>query len=216
MNNIMNLVKMSFINLKSIRKMILFSTILFALGSIINPVFLNMLIGMMVYQAAYSVMSYEDNDGIDYLIASLPVSKKEYVLSRYVFSIICTAVSIIIFILMYYITMKFSPVKEGFLDYKISLKMGITTAIVLSSALIPSILKFGIIQGRTFIMVLGMLIVFVPAFAIGALSQESKALEIIMKLNEIGIYNICLIVSVLALIISYFASVKIYENKEIL
>ncbi|MGL5694045.1 MAG: ABC-2 transporter permease, partial [Peptostreptococcaceae bacterium] len=179
-------------------------------------VFLNMLIGMLVYQAVYSVISYEDNDGIDYLIASLPVSKKEYVLSRYVFSIVCTVVSIIIFILMYYITVNFSPVKDGFLDYKISLIMGITTAIVLSSALIPSILKFGIIKGRTFIMVLGMLIVFVPTFAIGALVQEPNALKILMKLNEIGIYNICLIVSVVALITSYFIAVKIYENKEIL
>lgn len=61
MKNIINLVKMSYSNLNAVKSILLISIILFIVGSIINPIFLNMLIGIIVYQMTYQVIAYEES-----------------------------------------------------------------------------------------------------------------------------------------------------------
>ena len=73
MNNIINLTKMSFTNLKSVYKQIWFIWIVWIGVAIFNPFFLNMLFGLSILLTLYQVMAYEDNNGINYLISFLPV-----------------------------------------------------------------------------------------------------------------------------------------------
>lgn len=216
MKNIINLVKMSYSNLNAVKSILLISIILFIAGSIINPIFLNMLIGIIVYQMTYQVIAYEESYGIDYLIASLPVTKKEYITSRYIFGLTSTIISILIFTVTYRLVLTFSSKLYDIIDFKTMLTVGIASSIILVSVLIPSILKFGIVKGRVFITIVGLSIVMAPASLISAMAEEKEAMIFLSKINEIGIGTIFLIVSVVVMIISYIISQKIYRNKQVL
>ena len=216
MKNIINLVKMSYSNLNAVKSILLISIILFIVGSIINPIFLNMLIGIIVYQMTYQVIAYEESYGIDYLIASLPVTKKEYITSRYIFGLTSTIISILIFTFTYRLVLTFSSKSYDIIDFKTMLTVGIASSIILVSVLIPSILKFGIVKGRVFITIVGLSIVMAPASLISAMAEEKEAMIFLSKINEIGIGTIFLIVSVVVMIISYIISQKIYRNKQVL
>lgn len=216
MKNIINLVKMSYSNLNAVKSILLISIIIFIAGSVINPIFLNMLIGIIVYQMTYQVIAYEESYGIDYLIALLPVKKKEYITSRYIFGLTSIIISILIFTVTYRLVLNFSSQSNNIMDFKTMLIIGITSSIVLVSVLIPSILKFGIVKGRVFITVVGLFIVMAPASLISAMVEEKEAMIFLSKINEIGISTIFLVVSVVVLIISYITSQKIYKNKQVL
>ena len=216
MKNIINLVKMSYSNLNAVKSILLISIILFIVGSIINPIFLNMLIGIIVYQMTYQVIAYEESYGIDYLIASLPVTKKEYITSRYIFGLTSTIISILIFTVTYRLVLTFSSKSYDIIDFKTMLTVGIASSIILVSVLIPSILKFGIVKGRVFITIVGLSIVMAPASLISAMAEEKEAMIFLSKINEIGIGTIFLIVSVVVMIISYIISQKLYRNKQVL
>ena len=216
MKNIINLVKMSYSNLNAVKSILLISIILFIVGSITNPIFLNMLIGIIVYQMTYQVIAYEESYGIDYLIASLPVTKKEYITSRYIFGLTSTIISILIFTVTYRLVLTFSSKSYDIIDFKTMLTVGIASSIILVSVLIPSILKFGIVKGRVFITIVGLSIVMAPASLISAMAEEKEAMIFLSKINEIGIGTIFLIVSVVVMIISYIISQKIYRNKQVL
>ena len=216
MKNIINLVKMSYSNLNAVKSILLISIILFIVGSIINPIFLNMLIGIIVYQMTYQVIAYEESYGIYYLIASLPVTKKEYITSRYIFGLTSTIISILIFTVTYRLVLTFSSKSYDIIDFKTMLTVGIASSIILVSVLIPSILKFGIVKGRVFITIVGLSIVMAPASLISAMAEEKEAMIFLSKINEIGIGTIFLIVSVVVMIISYIISQKIYRNKQVL
>lgn len=216
MKNIINLVKMSYSNLNAVKSILLISIIIFIAGSVINPIFLNMLIGIIVYQMTYQVIAYEESYGIDYLIASLPVTKKEYITSRYIFGLTSTIISILIFTVTYRLVLTFSSKLYDIIDFKTMLTVGIASSIILVSVLIPSILKFGIVKGRVFITIVGLSIVMAPASLISAMAEEKEAMIFLSKINEIGIGTIFLVVSVVVLIISYITSQKIYKNKQVL
>ena len=216
MKNIINLVKMSYSNLNAVKSILLISITLFIAGSVINPIFLNMLIGIIVYQMTYQVIAYEESYGIDYLISTLPVKKKEYITSRYIFGLTSIIISILIFTITYRFVLNFSSKSYDIIDFKTMLIIGIASSIVLVSVLIPSILKFGIVKGRVFITVVGLSIVMAPASLISAMVEEKDAMIFLSKINEIGIETIFLVLSIIVLIISYIISQNIYKNKQVL
>ena len=74
MNNIVNLIKLSFNNFLSIKKSVVLIVLCFSVAAITNPTFAVMLIGMITYVIAYQTMAYEDSYGINYLISYLPVT----------------------------------------------------------------------------------------------------------------------------------------------
>ena len=112
MNNIINLTKMSFTNLKSVYKQIWFIWIVWIGIAIYNPFFLNILLGMSVLLTLYQVMAFEDHNNIDYLIAYLPVKRNEYVLSRYLLGVVSILLSTILLCIVYFASVKITSLKE--------------------------------------------------------------------------------------------------------
>ena len=109
MNNIINLTKMSFTNLKSVYKQIWYIWIIWIGIAIYNPSFLNILLGMSVLLTVYQVMAYEDHNNINYLISYLPVKRKEYVLSRYLLGIVSILLASILLCIVYFVSTKINP-----------------------------------------------------------------------------------------------------------
>lgn len=208
MKNIMNLVGMSFNNFISIKKMPLFIVLAFCVSSLFNTQFLTMLIGIITYVVAYQTIAYEDSYGIDYMITHLPVTKNEYVISRYVFSILSIVVSSVLASIIYFISTKMNLADLGGIDYKTILFMGILSGIVLISVSTPVLLYFGVKKARMAMIIIFMIIVMIPSVSI----NDSQILAYILnKLNEVsvGIFEIVI------LLVSYFISILSYEKKEI-
>ena len=214
MNNIINLTKMSFTNLKSVYKQIWYIWIIWVGIAIYNPSFLNILLGMSVLLTVYQVMAYEDHNNINYLISYLPVKRKEYVLSRYLLGIVSILLASILLCIVYFVSTKINPQQEMSLD--ILLPTSIISAILSMSVIIPLVLKFGINKGRLFMTMIGIVVSTVPVSIMSEISKDSKTLETIMNaINTLGIPVITVVTSVIILLISIAISINLYKNKEI-
>lgn len=213
MRNIINLVNLSLNNFLSIKKMALFIVVAFGAASLVNPVFSSMLVGMITYVIAYQTMAYEDSYGIDHMIAHLPVTKNEYVISRYIFGIITIVGAGILCSLIFFISKKMNLVDLTGIDYKIILYMGIISAVVLISILIPVLLYFGMKKGRMAIILIFMIIVMIPSLAI---NDIETAMNILNKLSEMNINLLSGVLTIVILFISYFITRFLYEKKEII
>lgn len=213
MSNIINLTKMSFLNLKSIFKQIWLIAVIWVVVSIFNPTFLNMLFGMVIVLTIYQVIGYEDAYGIDTLVCVLPVKKKEYVLSRYLMGIISLAISIIIVSAEYFVALRFN---QDLISLDILLITGITVGIISMSIVIPILLKFGVNKGKVIVILIMMVLMMIPSGLIGYLAESPEAMEkTIEMINNVGIPLIAFVLNFVVLAISTTISIKIYENKEI-
>lgn len=214
MNNIINLTKMSFTNLKSVYKQIWYIWIIWIGIAIYNPSFLNILLGMSVLLTVYQVMAYEDHNNINYLISYLPVKRKEYVLSRYLLGIVSILLASILLCIVYFVSTKINPQQEMSLD--ILLPTSIISAILSMSVIIPLVLKFGINKGRLFMTMIGIVVSTIPVSIMSEISEDPKTLETIMNaINALGIPVITVVTSVIILLISIAISINLYKNKEI-
>ena len=214
MNNIINLTKMSFTNLKSVYKQIWFIWIVWIGVAIFNPFFLNMLFGLSILLTLYQVMAYEDNNGINYLISFLPVKRSEYVISRYLLGIGSLLLSIIVIYIVHLVSTQINPLKE--VPIKILLPISITSAILAMSVIIPLVLMFGINKGRVFMSIIIMVIAMAPISIISYISKNPKMIDNIMNIiNNIGLPIIVSIINIVMILISIFISIKLYQHKEI-
>jgi len=214
MNNIINLTKMSFTNLKSVYKQIWYIWIVWIGVAIYSPFFLNILLGMSVLLTVYQVMAYEDHNNIDYLISYLPVKRKEYVLSRYLFGIINILLSSILLCIVYFVSLKVNSL--GSIALNVLLPTSITSAILSMSVIIPLVLKFGINKGRVFMSIIVMVVSTIPVSLMSGISQDSKMLETIMNvINSLGMPLLTVIINIIILVVSIAISINLYKNKEI-
>lgn len=213
MNNIINLTKMSFLNLKSVFKQIWLIAAIWIVVSAFNPTFLNMLFGMIIVLTVYQVMAYEDMNGIDNIISVMPVKKKEYVLSRYLMGIIALFISIIIVSIEYFVALKLN---QNLISLDVLLVTGGTVGVIAMCIVIPILLKFGINKGRVVVILIMMVLMMIPSGVIGYLAESPEAMEkTIEMINNVGISLIAFVLNFVVLAISTTISIKIYENKEI-
>lgn len=213
MENIINLTKMSLNNLSSIIKTILIVIIVWIGIAMINQAFFNMIFGMGTYLLLMQVMAYEDTYGIDNLIAKLPVSKNEYVISRYVLGIIISAIFMVLSVLIYY---TLNSILKLDLTLGIFILIGFVTSVLAMSVIIPVILKFGINKGRMVVTILTVLIVVVPTGIMTSIWENKEFMSKIMNVvGNIGVPFILIISSLLILMISIIISLRVYKSKEI-
>ena len=214
MNNIINLTKMSFTNLKSVYKQIWYIWIVWIGVAIYNPFFLNILLGMSVLLTVYQVMAYEDHNNIDYLISYLPVKRNEYVLSRYLFGIISILLSCILLCVVYFVSIKINDLQG--ISLNLLLPISITSAILSMSVIIPLVLKFGINKGRVFMSIIVMVVSTIPVSLMSEINQDAKMLETVMNvINSLGMPLLTVMINIIIVIVSIAASINLYKNKEI-
>ena len=214
MNNIINLTKMSFINLKSVYKQIWYIWLVWIGVAIYNPFFLNILLGMSILLTVYQVMAYEDHNNIDYLISYLPVKKNEYVLSRYLFGIISILLSSILLCIVYVVSIKINELQD--ISLSVLLPTSITSAILSMSLIIPLVLKFGINKGRVFMSIIVMVVSTIPVSLMLEINQDSKMLETIMNIiNGLCMPLLTVIINIIILVVSIAISINLYKIKEI-
>lgn len=212
MNNIINLTKNYIETVTTMKKEIIL-VILFAVGiGVFDTRFIVYGVGVSVIFLLNQVLSYEDMSGVDFLIAVLPIKKKEYVISRYICGFIVTIIAALLVTLSYYAVYLLSKT-EIILPYSYFLIVSIISAIIIISVNIPIFLKCGTLKGRYISTLINLSGVFLPMFMIEGLSKFDF-LNSIINNPRILVLSL-LLLGFIIVCVSYFISIKLYENKEV-
>ena len=212
MNNVVNLTKNYIETVSAMKKEVILVIVFSLVIGIFDPRFIVYGGGVAVAFLLNQVLSYEDISGVDFLIAVLSIKKKEYVISRYICGFIVTIIAALLVTLSYYAVYLLSKT-EIILPYIYFLVVSIISAIIIISVNIPIFLKYGTLKGRYIATLINLSGIFLPMFMVEGLSRFNI-------FNTIISNPIILVLSLLLLVfiivgVSYFISIKLYENKEV-
>ena len=183
----------------------------------------SVIIGIIVGMISLSTFSYDEISKSNKYILTLPVTRKEIVLEKYVLAIGATILGgllgFIVTLLVGNIMNYFRP--DNLIDINIETLLatsvgGMFGISLIQSIQIPSIFKWGAEKGRTQMFIVLFVLVIIGAGA-GFLLKQSR-LSVDMEklesiLNNFGLVALILL-SGLMYFISYKISYKIYKNKE--
>lgn len=222
MNTIKALIKKDLYNLSSYKVSIMIVVIFCSLaiistGSVnYGPIMISTIIGM----SSLSTFNYDEISKANKYILTLPVSKKEIILSKY----ILTISSIIIGgILGYFLSIALASTMNVFNENKIDINLmkllystvgGLFGISLVEAIQIPSIYKWGAEKGRIQMFAIIFSIIVISAigfFFITKLNVDITNIE--NFLNNYGIIFL-IILTMIMYYISYKISYKIYKNKE--
>ena len=167
---------------------------------------------MMIVSAMVpvSAISYDERSKWDKIVNTMPLSRKEIVLSKYVLAILLTAISSVI-IFAFYMLVPEMPLEEKAVTTAVMAMM----AMLYQAALMPVMFKFGSEKGRTMMLA----ILFVPAvliFAIGEMNIiDVNAAISFLERNEAMIPYLMAGFVLAIYSLSMALSVKIYEEKDL-
>lgn len=217
MENIINLVKKDLYTITLIKKQLLFFCIAFFIVSITTYSYIYLMFVLMLYIFFGTNCYYEEISSNDYSILSLPVTRADYVIAKYLcnlfYILICLIIISIVYIALEYLT-KYTI--NNFSSLFMILSICFILGILFISIQIPMIIKFGFAKARYSIMAFYIIIGII--FSIFTeLLKISKFLSTlsILENNEFLSIIITLLVTLSIFIISLLFSIKIYENKEL-
>ena len=183
----------------------------------------SVVIGIIVGMISLSTFSYDEMSKSNKYILTLPVTRKEIVLEKYVLAIGATILG---GILGFIVTLLVSNVMnylrpDNLIDINIETLLatsvgGMFGISLIQSIQIPSIFKWGAEKGRIQMFIVLFVLVIIGAIAGFLLKQAGLSVDIEKLeniLNNFGLVALILL-SCLMYFISYKISYKIYKNKE--
>lgn len=212
MNNVVNLTKNYIETVSAMKKEVILVIVFSLVIGIFDPRFIVYGVGVSVSFLLNQVLSYEDISGIDFLIAVLPIKKKEYVISRYICGFIVTIIATLLVTLSYFAVYLINKT-EMMLPYSYFLVVSIISSIIIISVNIPVFLKYGTLKSRYISTLLNLSGVFLPMLMIEGLSRFNILSGIIS--NPIILVLSLLLLGFIIVCVSYFISIKLYEGKEV-
>lgn len=183
----------------------------------------SVVIGIIVGMISLSTFSYDEMSKSNKYILTLPVTRKEIVLEKYVLAIGATILG---GILGFIVTLLVGNVMnylrpDNLIDINIETLLatsvgGMFGISLIQSIQIPSIFKWGAEKGRIQMFIVLFVLVIIGAIAGFLLKQSGLSVDIEKLesiLNNFGLVALVLL-SFLMYFISYKISYKIYKNKE--
>lgn len=183
----------------------------------------SVVIGIIVGMISLSTFSYDEMSKSNKYILTLPVTRKEIVLEKYVLAIGATILG---GILGFIVTLLVGNVMnylrpDNLIDINIETLLatsvgGMFGISLIQSIQIPSIFKWGAEKGRIQMFIVLFVLVIIGAIAGFLLKQAGLSVDIEKLeniLNNFGLVALILL-SCLMYFISYKISYKIYKNKE--
>jgi len=163
-----------------------------------------------------TTISYDNYDNGYAFLFTLPISRKLYVMEKYVFSMLSIATGTVLSLIL---MVGVSFIKEDYIlaTSEIAFVIGYgISAILISAIMLPVNLKFGPEKGRIAMVVL-IAIVMSGIFAMAKISGTMDLTRVYLGIKGSPAFIIIGIFSVIVLLIlagSYLISCKIMENKE--
>ncbi len=224
MNTIKGLLLKDLYVFKNFKGNIIFSILMFLfliiMGSVQSDIFLIGSILFLIFFGMNSIssFSYDENADLDKYLLSLPITRKEIVLSKYLFVFLNSFISIVVGIFVsFIITILIRGKVNNIGDSLRICFLAFTSVSFLMCANVPCIYKWGVEKGR-------MQSVIIPAlfiFFVGILGCLLLILfpELYLNIDLRYLFKIspviCLILNILFYLVSYLISYKIFLNKSI-
>lgn len=193
------------LNLKKQAKIYLILVIFYFVFGITNknPSMFSTMMTLVAVMIPITAMSYDERNKWDRYALTMPISRGNIVVSRYLLGVIFLIAALA---LSTPINMIFSKINitENILINLASLSAGIT----IMSVIFPLLIKFGVEKGR----ILMMLVLFVPiaivmmVSKIGISMPDEETIELLIYLSPI--------IAVVIFLISMYISLLIYKRKE--
>ncbi|MDI9496494.1 MAG: ABC-2 transporter permease [Bacillota bacterium] len=193
------------LNLKKQGKIYLLLVVFyFAMGLVNeNTSMFTSMMTMVAVLIPLTAMAYDERSKWDRYALTMPISRKNIVMSRYLLGLIFLIVA---FVLSMLVNMVISNMKTA--ENTLVVLGGFSTGLMLMSVIFPLLFKFGVEKGRIFMMI----VIFIP---VAALMMISK-LGISMPDEEIikSVIYLSPIIGAVIFLISIYVSLWIYKKKE--
>jgi hypothetical protein len=205
------------LNLKKYVKQISLSVVVFGIFAVQlkTPAYLIGMMSMMCSMLVITSMSYDESTKWDKYALTMPILKKDIVLSKYILLVSLVAVGTVFSGIISMIMSEIMQLQEPIVILLISGAVALVMLLIFS-VLMPLLLKYGVEKARILIFA----IVGLPVLAVTAFVKLVQRLKIpkpdeaqLEKLFEILPYALPVIV-LAVLFLSYHLSVRIYNNKE--
>lgn len=214
MNNIKNLLRLHYSSIFALKKTALIILALAVFMTIINKDGSMLPFGaaLLVMFLNYNSLAYESNSKSDFLIYSLPVKPKEYVLSKYIFGFINVIISIIFADILYMILNMFNYLSRQDSTVGIINIAVIIIGMIVVDIVNPIAIVVGFNKARIVLTFLAIMPICFSSTIVFALSKID-----FFNINiSIGIMEtIVAIVGVILTTASYFITAHLYEKKDI-
>lgn len=214
MNNIKNLVKLHYSSIFALKKtaLIILALAVFMTISNNNGAMLPFGPAMLVMFLNYNSLAYESNSKSDFLIYSLPVKPKEYVLSKYIFGFVNVIISIIFADVLYMVLNMFNYISQQDIPVGIINIAVIIIGMIVVDIVNPIAIVVGFNKARIVLTFLAIMPICFSSTIVFALSKiDFFNINISMGIME----TIVAIVGVILTTASYFITAHLYERKDV-
>lgn len=214
MNNIKNLLRLHYSSIFALKKTALIILVLAVFMTIINKDGSMLPFGaaLLVMVLNYNSLAYESNSKSDFLIYSLPVKPKEYVLSKYIFGFINVIISIIFADVLYMVLNMFNYLSRQDSTVGIINIAVIIIGMIVVDIVNPIAIIVGFNKARIILIFLAIMPICFSSTIVFALSKiDFFNINISMGIME----TIVAIVGVILTTASYFITAHLYERKDI-
>lgn len=207
MKNIINLVKLQYSSMYSIKKYLFTIVAISLIMTIVNNNFIIVACGILTMALTYSTTFYEDKSKIGYLIYSLPVKAKDFILAKYIYGYLNTILIMIFSSMLFLLLNKFNIGIFKELTLGSLLVATFFVGFIIIVLVLPFVLILGFEKGR-------LIIVFLAVMPVCFSQSLIQYLKPISFDPTIVLTSIILLVFVFTLI-SYVITSKLYSRKDI-
>lgn len=214
MNNMKNLLKLHYSSILALKKTALIILALAVFMTISNKDGSMLPFGaaMLVMVLNYNSLAYESNSKSDFLIYSLPVKPKEYILSKYIFGFINVIVSIIFADVLYIVLNSFNYISQQDFQVGIINISVIIIGMICIDIVNPIAIVVGFNKARIILVFLAVIPICFSSTIVFALSKiDFFNINISIGMME----TIAAIVGIILTTVSYFITAHLYERKDI-
>ena len=210
MKNLINLLKLQYNSLFALKKSLLILVVMAIFFAVFQPFMIVFAGAMFLMISCYSLVFYEERSKMNYLIYSLPITTNEYILSKYIFSLLNTIISMGISVLLASIIkfIGYSSDVNSMPIYAIALST-LSIGIFFLAIVQPAALLLGTEKGRYILVFLAVL----PITFSTSLVQLLPQINITLSPVILGILLTLIVITLL--LVSYFITCNMFAKKEV-
>lgn len=177
-----------------------------------SAIYFQAMVTMSMCMLVFTGMSYDAVAGWDKFVMTMPVSRKDVVLSKYTSCVIYAVGAIVVSTIFSFIINRIHPMENNGLILMVAVAATLLCLIfIIYSILLPMIFKLGVEKTR----ILMIAVIMIPVFLIlGAADYLPETVLDFIEQHAAIFGAAGVIMSVLIYFISYFISVSIFNKKK--
>ena len=207
MKKILNLIGLQFETVFSLKKMIAIIFVIASFYAFIDPSLITITGLLFLMATCYTTAFYEEKSKSNYLIRSLPIRAKDYILSRYIYVAINTLISILLTTVLYKVFIYFGLINknESLSLWLLGIIVGVI-GIFMMSIVTPLELLLGFEKGRIVIIFLTLSPMVFANFLLNYIP--------LINLNSLMVKILILLCLITLILTSYFITSNLYAKKD--